>query len=96
MFLNICAKYSEKQVKEVHDKSHVKTKISGLNYGEKRWHWKKKTDCLSYSIITDKKSFEKIKACVVYLEQERLLQQVVSQLLTSPFQVTSKGAERHI
>lgn len=44
----------------------------------------------------DKKSFEKIKACVVYLEQERLLQQVVSQLLTSPFQVTSKETETHI
>lgn len=36
MFLNIRAKYSEKQIKKVHDKSKVKTKISGLNYGEKK------------------------------------------------------------
>jgi len=34
-FLNIRAKYSEKEIKEVHDKTNVKNKISGLNYGGK-------------------------------------------------------------
>jgi len=35
MFLNIRAKCSEKQTKERHSKSEVKTKITGLSYGEK-------------------------------------------------------------
>lgn len=52
MFLNIYAKYSEKQIKEVPDKSNVKTKISGLNQGEKKViKILEKMDFQSYKII---------------------------------------------